>query len=169
MTSTRLTQRLSGICRRFDLVPQTRGSALAITQQSSARSLNHPLHIVLLVSTLPLFLGALLSDWAYSASYQIQWINFASWLIAGALIFLGAALLWTVIDALRADRPRGRGKWVFAGLVVATFIVGFVNALVHAKDAWATMPAGLVLSVIVFLLAVVSVWYGFAGSRVGEQ
>ncbi|MFN3619019.1 DUF2231 domain-containing protein [Sphingorhabdus sp.] len=142
---------------------------MATTHQNSVRIVNHPLHIVLLVSTLPLFIGALLSDWAYSVSHEIQWINFASWLIVGALLFLGAALLWTVIDALRADRPHNRGKWIFVGLVVATFIVGFINALVHAKDAWAAMPAGLVLSFIVLVLAIFSIWAGFTRPFAGER
>ena len=123
---------------------------------------------MLLVSTIPLFLGAFLSDWAYSVTYQIQWINFASWLIAGALVFLGAALLWTVIDAFRADAPRGGRKWVFVGLVLATFVVGFVNALVHAKDAGATMPAGLILSIIVLILSLISIVMGFARTQAGE-
>jgi uncharacterized membrane protein len=123
---------------------------------------------VLLVSTLPLFLGAFLSDWAYSVSYQNQWINFAAWLIVGALLLLGAALVWTVVDSLRSDVAPGRGKWIFVGLVIATFVVGFINALVHAKDAWATMPSGLILSIIALILAVITVTYGFARPRVGE-
>ena len=129
------------------------------------RYLNHPVHIVLLVSTLPLFLGAFLNDWAYSESHQIQWINFASWLIAGALVFLGFAMLWAVIDSLRADGPRGREKWIYIALIATTFILGFVNALVHAKDGWAIMPEGLILSAIVFIMALAVVWVGFAGSR----
>lgn len=141
---------------------------MAIAQLDSYRPLTHPVHIVLLVSTLPLFLGAFLGDWAYSASYQTQWINFASWLIAGSLVFLGAALVWTVIDALRSDAPRGRAKWIFVGLIVTTFVVGFINALVHAKEAGATLPAGLVLSVITLILAAASIWHGFAGPRTGE-
>lgn len=141
---------------------------MATTHHISFRRLTHPVHIVLLVSTLPLFLGALLSDWAYAVTYQVQWINFASWLIAGALVLLGAALLWTVIDAFRADVPRGGGKWVFVGLVLATFVVGFVNALVHAKDAAATMPAGLILSIIVFLLSLISIVLGFVRIQAGE-
>ena len=141
---------------------------MAIAQLDSYRPLTHPVHIVLLVSTLPLFLGAFLNDWAYSASYQTQWINFASWLIAGALVFLGTALVWTVIDALRSDAPRGRAIWIFVGLIVTTFVVGFINALVHAKEAGATMPAGLVLSVIALILAAASIWHGFAGPRSGE-
>ena len=123
----------------------------------------HPVHAVLLASSLPLFLGALLSDWAYAKSFQVQWVNFASWLIVGALIFTGSALMWAVIEVLRADAPRGRGKWVYFGLLVAAFVLGFVNALVHAKDAWASMPAGLVLSVVVFILALAAVWNGFSG------
>ena len=61
----------------------------------------HPLHAFLLISSVPLFLGGLLSDWAYSSSYEIQWTNFASWLIAGALVFAGFALLWAFIELLR--------------------------------------------------------------------
>ena len=90
----------------------------------------HPVHAVLLASSLPLFLGALLSDWAYAKSFQVQWVNFASWLIVGALIFTGSALMWAVIEVLRADAPRGRGKWIYVGLLWATFVFGFVNALV---------------------------------------
>lgn len=126
------------------------------------------MHAVLLASCLPLFLGALLSDWAYSSTFQIQWINFAAWLIVGALIFAGLALLWGLIDALRADVPHGRSSWIYLGLLAMTLVLGFVNALVHAKDGWATMPLGLILSVIVFFLAVATIWVGFAKPRTGE-
>lgn len=127
----------------------------------------HPLHAVLLAGALPLFLGALLSDIAYAQSYQVQWTNFASWLIAGALVFSGFALLWALIDLLRADR-RGRGRIIYFGLLLATWILGLCNALVHAKDAWAAMPDGLILSVIVALLAVAATWAGFASVRAGD-
>lgn len=42
------------------------------------RSTPNPLHATLLAGTVPLFLGALLSDIAYYRSYHIQWSNFAS-------------------------------------------------------------------------------------------
>lgn len=66
-----------------------------------------PFHAVLLAATIPLFLGGLLSDIAYTSTYQIQWSNFASWLIAGGVAFTGFALLWAFIDLIRADRRRG--------------------------------------------------------------
>jgi uncharacterized membrane protein len=107
------------------------------------------MHAVIATSALPLFLGALLSDWAYSSSFQIQWINFASWLIAGALLLAGLALLWAAVDQLRW---RSRGGMVYLLLLLATFALGFINALVHARDGWATMPTGLVLSAVVLAL-----------------
>jgi uncharacterized membrane protein len=130
-----------------------------------AKRIIHPVHAVLLASSLPLFLGALLSDWTYYSTYEIQWINFAAWLNAGAMLFLGVALLWTAIDFSRADVARDRSSILHLLVVLATFILGFIAALVHTKDAWATMPSGLILSFIVLSLAIWSVWLGFSTLR----
>ena len=126
----------------------------------------HPVHAVLLAATIPLFLGAMLSDIAYSASYEIQWNNFASWLIAGGLLFGGLALLWAIVDLFRAERRGGR-PLVYLLLLLVTWILGFFNALVHAKDAWASMPSGLILSVIVVVLACAATWAGYSSLRAG--
>ncbi len=123
------------------------------------------MHSILTFSTVPLFLGALLSDWAYARSYQVQWTNFAAWLIAGALVLAGAALLWAAIDLLRArDTRHGRGA-VYLLLLLASVVLGFINALVHARDAWAAMPSGLVLSAVVLLLAIAASVAGLIGLR----
>lgn len=119
----------------------------------------HPVHAVLLAGAFPLFLGAALSDVAYGKTYQIQWTNFASWLIAGGLVFAGLALLWALVDLVRPWR-RAHGGVVYAVVMLALFVLGFVNALVHARDAWAVMPAGLVLSVVVTVLAAVAIALG---------
>jgi uncharacterized membrane protein len=114
------------------------------------------MHALLVFSALPLFLGALLSDWAYTASYQVQWTNFASWLIAAGLVFAGFALLWAVIDHFRARATRDRRSGLYVGALLASVVLGFINALVHAKDAWAAMPVGLWLSVLVLVLVLVA-------------
>lgn len=126
----------------------------------------HPLHAFMLAAAVPLFLGALLSDIAYARNYQIQWSNFASWLIAGALVFAGLALLWAVIDLFRAGRRDNRGV-AYCVLLLIAWVLGFINALVHAKDAWATMPASLILSVIVAVLICAACWVGFSTVRAG--
>jgi uncharacterized membrane protein len=128
----------------------------------------HPLHAFLLAACVPLFLGALLSDWAYSSTYEIQWTNFASWLLVGALVFAGFALLWAVIDLLRADRSWTGRPLIYFLVLLAAWVLGFINALVHAKDAWAKMPEALILSVIVAILVVVACWLGFSSWRSGE-
>ena len=126
----------------------------------------HPLHAVLLAGTVPLFVGVLLGDIAYASSYEVQWKNFASWLIVGGLVFGGFALLWALIGLFRADQ-RGRRPTIYFVLLLATWVLGFINALVHAKDAWASMPEGLILSAIVAALAIAATGFGFSTLRAG--
>lgn len=128
----------------------------------------HPLHAILLSFPLPLFFGALLSDLAYWSTYQVQWSNFSSWLIAGALLAGAFVLLWSVIDLVRSGPLRTTRHIIYPIVLAAMWVLGFINALEHAKDAWATMPAGLWLSVIVTLLATVAAWIGYSGFRTGE-
>jgi len=125
----------------------------------------HVLRAVLLAGTVPLFLGVLLSDLAYSTSYELQWKNFASWLLVEGLAFGGGALLWALIDLAGAGQRELRQRRHFF-LLLAMWVLGFIDALIHAKDAWASMPAALVLSVIVALLAIAATWLGFPSSRV---
>nr|WP_298140910.1 DUF2231 domain-containing protein [uncultured Pseudomonas sp.] len=136
----------------------------------SYRSLSKPLHATLhatlLGATVPLFLSATLSDIAYYRSYQVQWSNLSSWLIAAGLVFCGLAILFALADLARANHDKGR-TLLYLLLLLATGAVGFINALEHAKDAWATMPLGLLLSAIVTLLAGAATWIGFSGSRAG--
>jgi uncharacterized membrane protein len=124
------------------------------------------MHAVLASSSVPLFVGALLADWAYAETAQVQWTNFAAWLILGALVLAGLALVWGLIAVIGSARARGRrGASWYLGLLAATFLLGVVNALVHARDAWAAMPLGLVLSVIVLLLALAAAGLGLASAR----
>ena len=128
----------------------------------------HPLHLVLVVSSLPLFLGALVSDWAYSSTFHVQWTNFASWLIAGGTLFAGCALLWAALRLFRRSNRRGRSGWVHLLLVAATFVFALLNAVIHAKDGWAAMPEGFILSGVVLLLSAAAVWTAFTLSPEGR-
>ena len=124
-----------------------------------------PLHATLLAGTVPLFLGALLSDIAYTQTYQIQWANFSAWLIAGALVFAGFAFLFALVNLIRAERKAGQPtRYVL--LLLATWILGLVNAFQHAKDAYASMPGGLILSAIVLLLTLAATWTGLRSGGV---
>ena len=127
----------------------------------------HPLHAILLAFPLVLFTGAVLSDLAYSSSYEIQWTNFSSWMIAGGLAVGALALLWALVDAVRLRFAWGRSVLYFL-LLLASLVVGFFNALVHAKDAWAVMPEGLILSVVAALLVLAAAWLAYTPVREGD-
>lgn len=139
---------------------------MTVTTHPLYRITPGPLHAILLAGTVPLFLGALLSDIAYAQTYQIQWANFASWLIAGGLLFCGLALLFALVNLIRADHKAGRPVAYFL-LLLVTWALGLINAFEHAKDAWAMMPTGLILSVVVTLLSVVAAWTGLTNLRSG--
>lgn len=139
---------------------------MLVTAEHTYSRTIHPLHAVLLAGSTVLFLGAALNDVAYATTYEIQWNNFASWFIVGGLLLSGLALLFTGVDISRTKR-RASGLFAYATVLLATWVAALFNALIHARDAWASMPAGLVLSVIVFILASTATWFGFNNSRIG--
>ena len=141
---------------------------MTVTTHPDYRYRPGPLHAMLLAGTVPLFLGALLSDIAYYNSFQIQWANFAAWLIAGGLLLAGLALLFALANLISAERKAGRPVLYFL-LLLVTWVLGLINAFEHAKDAWAVMPTGLVLSAIVAVLAVITAWLGLSNLRTGGE
>ena len=126
----------------------------------------HPIHSILLAGTIPLFIGGLLSDVAYFNTYQVQWKNFASWLIVGGLVFGGFALLWALIELPRVA-TRGVQKVSLPLLLLVMWVLGLINAFVHAGDAWASMPGGLIISIIVAALAIATSAFAFRTDRSG--
>lgn len=124
----------------------------------------HPLHVVLLAGTVPLFLGGVLTDIAYFNTYEVQWKNFASWFLVGGLLLCGLTALWELVALLRVGR-RQRRSAIHLLLLLAAFVLGLVNAFVHAADAWASMPQGLILSVISTALLFAALWLAIASPR----
>lgn len=127
-----------------------------------------PLHAILLAGSVPLFLGALLSDIAYFQTHQIQWSNFASWLIAGGLVFCALAVVFALVNLLRTPRKAGHPLTYFL-LLLVTWVLGLVNAFQHAKDAWAVMPSGLMLSAVVTFLICIAAWVGLSARAGGAK
>jgi uncharacterized membrane protein len=122
----------------------------------------HPLHAILLAFPFPLFLGALFSDLAYWSTAQVQWSNFSSWLIAGGLFAGAFVVLWVLITL-----GSGRRAALYFFVLLAMWLTGFVNALIHAKDAWAIMPESLLLSALATILSFAAAWIGYSGLSAG--
>lgn len=120
----------------------------------------HPLHAAFLGGVFPFYLATLLADYAYWSTYQIQWANFAAWLLVGAMVLTTLALLGGVVGLVRGSR-----RFAYVIVLAITWVLGFVNSLHHARDAWAVMPGGLVMSVILTLLALVATVLGLCCLR----
>ncbi len=130
----------------------------------------HPFHAAMLAGAAPLFVGALLADWAYARSYQVEWSNFASWLLVGAMVPATIALVCALggLPGRRDDRAGGRAgasRTLYVLVLAAAWIAGFFDALHHARDAWAIMPAAPILSLVAALLACIATWIGFSTLR----
>ena len=126
-----------------------------------------PLLVISLSGSLFFFIGSALSDWAYASSYEIQWENFASWLLAGALILSGIALAYAAAD-LRKPARRSRAGVLFILWLALGWIVGFFDVLMHARDACASMPAGLWMSITASAAVAVAVWLFFFSLLAGD-
>jgi uncharacterized membrane protein len=102
------------------------------------------------------FVAALIFDILYLRTAVILWDKGAAWLIAIGLLFaiiprlVNLAQVWVTSrrSALRADR-------IDFWLNLLAIIAATVNAFVHSRDAFASMPTGTWLSAItVILLAI---------------
>ena len=135
---------------------------MSATAGPTPRRAIHPFHAAMLAGAAPLFLGALLGDYAYWTSHQVEWSNFASWLLVGGMVLASAALLCALADFFRGYR-----RPAYLLVQAATWVVGFFDALHHGRDAWAIMPAALWYSLIASVLAIVATWIGFSSLRAG--
>lgn len=124
----------------------------------------HLFHAAVLAGALPLFLGALIADYAYWTSHQVEWSNFASWLLVGAMVLASIALVCELFALFTGQR-----RLVYLLVLAATWVVGLFDALHHGRDAWAIMPAALWYSLLVSALALLATWLGFSSLRGGVR
>jgi uncharacterized membrane protein len=117
--------------------------------------LRHPLYSLLVPIPIVCFIGALLTDIAYvNSGGNLLWLDFSSWLLAAGILFGGFAGLVLLIDVIR-----GAAGWPQFGLLLAAWVIEFINSLVHARDGWtAVMPLGLTLSIAATILVLLAGW-----------
>lgn len=132
----------------------------------AGRPMLHPLNAILLAFPVALFSGGLVSDIAYLRTSEIQWSNFSAWMIAGALVFGGLALAWSLLG-LVLPRRSSRGRAALYALVLAVgWISGLINAFQHSRDGWSSVGAfGLTLSIVSTLAILIAAWIGFSAAR----
>jgi uncharacterized membrane protein len=130
----------------------------------------HAVHALLLSFPVALFPAALATDIAYLRTAQIQWSNFSSWLIAGALVFGGLTLAWAAVSLLLGYRGAYRTpRLVYFAVLAVMWVLGLINAFKHSQDAWSSVGGfGLTLSVLCTLLAIAAGVLAHTGSASRE-
>lgn len=143
-------------------LPHAHRSEAAALRNGPAFPASYPLHVILSAYPIACFTGAFLTDWAYLASYEMQWANFSAWLIVAGLVMgvlTGIAGLVDFFSSRRMRRPRA-GWWhgLGNGLVM---LLALLNAFVHSRDAYTSvMPWGILLSLLTAVLVLVTSWLG---------
>jgi uncharacterized membrane protein len=128
------------------------------------RSFSGAVHGILLSFPVALFATALAADIAYLNTAEIQWTNFASWAIAGALVFGGLVAAWALVDWLfKLRRADSGSRLLYFAVVALMWVLGLVNAFHHARDAWSSVGTmGVVLSAATTILALIAGWMFFS-------
>jgi len=126
------------------------------THTSSRFSITSAIFDVLDPIPFGFFVGALIFDILYSNTYTVLWVKAAAWLISIGLVF---AIIPQLINLGRTwfgkRRIRTRNLAINFWLQVIAIVAALLNAFVHSRDAYATMPAGVWLSVLTVLAMVI--------------
>lgn len=141
----------------------------AVSRQGTA---GLPLLGILASFPIAFFTGAFATDIAYAQTTNIMWADFSAWLLAvGEAGGFAAALVGLIILIANRRLPRTRPIWPVVVGCVSVLVIGFINNLVHSRDAWTSVvPTGLTLSGITVVLMLIVAWFGFAASyRTIEQ
>lgn len=149
--TNRTPRALAGEVAPITLRP--RRPCILIVPPHPASSALHPLHALFLAFPVALFPSALMADITYLNSAEMQWSNFAAWLITGALLFGAPALLWALVWGIFAR------AFLYPLLLGAAWVLGLVNAFQHSRDGWSSVGAtGIILSMLSTLLVLAAAW-----------
>lgn len=95
------------------------------------------------------FVATLIFDIIYANSANVLWVKGASWLVSIGLVFAIVPQLINLYDVwFNKRRIRARGEAVNFWLNVIGIVAALVNAFVHSRDAYATIPDALWLSAV---------------------
>ncbi|MEZ2223438.1 DUF2231 domain-containing protein [Rhizobium sp. RCC_161_2] len=129
---------------------------------STARIGKHPVHPMLVPFPIVCFVGTLLTDVTYWRTAEMMWANFSAWLLTAGLLLGVLSAIAGLIDFLRNRLVRAqRPAWPHVIGNALVLILSFFNALVHSRDAWASVvPTGLILSAVVVAIILFTAWTG---------
>jgi uncharacterized membrane protein len=130
--------------------------------RSTAAIGGHPIHPMLVPLPIGFLVGALLSDLAFWRTGDPFWARASLWLVAAGVVSALAAAVFGLIDFATIPRARAHAAgWVhFLGNLAAVGLSA-VSWFLRARDAEAAVvPVGLILSLLVGGILLVTGWMG---------
>jgi len=103
------------------------------------------------------FVAALVFDIAYTRTAFVMWTRGAAWLLFFGLLFAVIPRLVNLVQVWITSRRSASGADRFDfWLNLLAIVAAIFNSLVHARDGYAVVPAGVVLSALTVALLVLS-------------
>lgn len=130
-----------------------------MTSPTPARRSSVAVALYSLFNPVPLgfFVAAWIFDIIYIFSTEIMWVESASWLITfGLLIAIIPRLINLVQVWISHSNPQGSATKAHFWAWLVAIILAIFNAFIHSRDAYAVVPAGVILSTLVVLLLLFS-------------
>lgn len=116
------------------------------------------------------FTLAILTDIAYWQTANLLWQNFSSWLLFAGLVGGGLTAVAVAADYFRIRRLYSSVNPYYPLGAAFVWVTALVNSLIHAGDGWtAVVPWGLTLSILTFVLMLVTSYVGGPFVHVHEE
>jgi uncharacterized membrane protein len=122
----------------------------------------HPIHPVLVTFPIAFLSGAAGTDLGYWLTHDFFWARAALWLLGAGVLAGVAAAATGMIDFIKIPRVRKRtAGWAHMAINVVALGLSLVNLFLRLDHpAAAILPVGLMLSLTVATLLMVSGWFG---------
>ena len=130
--------------------------------RSTAQIAGHPLHPMVIPFPIAFFVSVFACDIALKSSGNPAWATAALWLLGAGLIMAAIAALLGLTDFFGEARIRElNDAWWHAGINVLAVLLSLYNFYIRYADPTAAGTKGLIVSLIVVCLLLVSGWKGW--------
>ena len=121
----------------------------------------HPVLRILVSFPIACFTSALATDIIYTATANMMWADFSTWLLAAGMGVAVRAAIAGIGDVIASRRVRPlRPAYIIIGSALV-LVLGLLDNLVHSRDAWTSVvPTGLALSLATVIVILVTAWLG---------
>jgi uncharacterized membrane protein len=130
--------------------------------KSTLQVAGHPIHPMLVSFPIAFFVATLACDIAFKSSSVAPWATAALWLLGAGLVMAALAAVAGLTDFLGEPRIRAlNDAWWHAGINILAVLLSLYNFFIRYSDPAAVGTTGLVISLIVVCLLLVSGWKGW--------